>query len=159
MAVLVVGALIAAGLIWLLLAPGQPNAADLKFMHCTTCGFERPYDQNTARERCLRCRPPKVGYYEATEKTVGGNSFSSPWKWFNIAVGFEVVVFLGGLVFVFQSGRERQSRENYLLCQCPYCNWRLRFRESQAAKGGKCPRCRRLFRFPEVDETDIEEEA
>src|ERR1700676_4514620 len=64
LAFLLFGATLFALAAWVFLAPNESRAksADYKFMHCTTCGFERPYDQKMSEGKCPKCHPPKVGY-------------------------------------------------------------------------------------------------
>ena len=104
----------------------------------------------------MKCKPPKVGYFEPTEKPLGPGGRSNPWRWFYSAISVEAILFLGLLAYVIKP-RQREEKENYVYCNCPHCKWRLRFRDSLLGKGGQCPRCKRLFRFPEMEEADQEE--
>lgn len=157
--VLIVLAALAGGVLtWFLLAPHQfrKKSVDYKFMHCTTCGLERPYEAAKANERCMKCQPPKVGYYEPTEHPVGANGRSNPWRWFNIAIGVEVLALLGTLFYTLRPVKDKEKQQVHWRCSCPHCNWRLRFRASLAGKSGQCPRCRRFFHFP-TEDAEIEE--
>jgi hypothetical protein len=152
---LVAGGLL--GVSYAVLAPGiHRKDAGYKFMHCRECGFERPYDAKMAEGKCPMCRPPKVGYFTPTVERVG-SSPTSPWWPFRIAATAEVVALMAGLWFTLRPRRVNEE-EVSLYCRCPYCRWRLRFREAAAGKPGQCPRCKRFFRFPEESEQHPEDE-
>lgn len=145
-------------LAWLFLAPKSKAAGgDYKFMHCKTCRAERKYETSFAEMKCLKCtRENRDGSYVPTVASVG-TSGAGPWKWFNVALAVEVILFLGLLAYALER-RAATPEVEYLYCNCPYCRWRLRFKETSAGKDGMCPRCGRKFRFPEADAADVEEQ-
>jgi len=147
----------------LFLAPrGKKKLAEYKFMHCKQCKWEQPFKEQLLKSPCTYC-PKKDGELVPTVESMRGKGGSlaaenslNPWKWFNISLLIESVLFLGGLVYILRA-REKEAAVKHLYCNCPHCKWRLRFRESLVGKGGQCPRCKRLFKFPEGEEAEKEE--
>lgn len=154
---LTTGLLACSGISWLLVAPDTKSkvGSDYQYMHCKTCRTERAYDSRFAELKCLKCSPQKDAGYVPTVASINGPG-SNPWKWFSIAVALEAIIFLGLLAYLM-SPRSVAVQETFLYCNCPSCKWRLRFRERSAGKDGACPRCKRTFRFPELEQADEHE--
>ena len=134
---------------WFLMGPIEKN---LKFMHCERCKNEWPYDHVKVLQKCPRCAPKHVEKMVATMKPLKENP-GTPMSRFLLFGAFEAVLFLISLYFAIRPPGGK-IMENVLYCNCPHCKWRLRFKESSVGKGGVCPRCKRMFRFPELQEAD-----
>lgn len=55
----------------------------------------------------------------------------------------------GGYIYVSQT--IPATTETYLRFRCPHCTNKLRFPASRAGRAGMCPRCRRQWTLPLVD--------
>ena len=156
LAMLFMGTLLSVMLtMWFLVPSNSKRYADYKFMHCEQCKAEVPFDPITVKGPCLRC-PTKDGTLRGTVDSIRSKAGAeaaakaNPWKWFNIAMIFESVLFLGAARLRFKTSAASIKRRERLLELSPLQVALLRFRESLLGKGGQCPRCKRLFRFPET---------
>jgi hypothetical protein len=154
---LVAGCLVA-GISSRLLAPkvdakGQTaDKSKLKYMHCNVCKLEMQYNPELVQRPCPKCRPPKVGFFVATESSVksafGG---PSPYRWYNLALTFEAFVTVGVVVYLLYLPVPDPTTTFYVF-SCPHCRQRMRYRKVALGGLGQCPRCKRPVRFPDEDE-------
>lgn len=162
------------GFIWLFLvlltvsglAPAEPGKkgdaakAGYKFIHCSECKMELPYNADMADKRCPKCQPPKTGYFKATQASIksGGSGAIDPWRYVYVAVFIESVVMLGLTVKVL-SAPIFDPKQAYYILPCPHCGQRLRYRGVSLGSLGSCSRCKRMLRFPEEEEAMREEDV
>jgi uncharacterized paraquat-inducible protein A len=126
-------------------APAQtkpgPAASPPKFSEhtCPKCGHTTLYtpEQTGKSWACSRCqhvstfpRPPWPGrkYLPVITLTL-----------FCVALG---------VAWMILKPRPRSRNHGYESLNCPGCNRKLRYRESQAGQAGVCPRCDHHFTFP-----------
>lgn len=132
-------------------AGADKDQAQFKFMHCDNCRLEIPYNPEQEGRRCPKCQPPKTGFFVATRKSIKEGGEPNPWRWYNVAVGFESVAVLGAVVYLLYLPVRDPSSVWYIF-DCPHCSQKLRFRAVSLGGAGMCSRCKRMVRFPDEGE-------
>jgi len=135
----------------------DPNV--YKYIRCSECGTELPYNKDLDGKRCPKCQPPKTGfYYKQKESLKDAGRASFPLRWFYTAVGLDFLATLAAVVYVCYRPQTSPA-DVYYVCNCTSCNQRLRFREISLGELGQCPRCKSILRFPDEDDAVTEDAA
>jgi len=150
-AILVVGAIVMGVTVWRFHAARPPELAkeDRKFMHCSKCGQEMPYEVRRFEQDCVFCseKGPLVATKESLKKT---GLPPSPFVQMIPALLIEVTL-LAGAVYWYASRRKKiLPEEEELIFECGGCRRKLGYKVSKIGQMGQCPRCKRRFIFPEM---------
>ena len=123
---------------------------NFKFMHCSKCGKEQPFQADIAQKKCTKCKKKKgeePGDLIPTVKSFDGRRVDR-WRMLKSAILVEGVLFLFGLTRMVSRKKTIKPAEISCLMQCPGCSMKLRFRPRSAGQIGMCPRCKKKFIFP-----------
>jgi uncharacterized paraquat-inducible protein A len=140
--------------------PRQPgeDTTKYKYLHCSECGLEVQYTQTLDNSRCLKCVPPKTGFFVPTTESMkaGGGAALSPWMKVYVAWLVETVIMLGSLTYLLYRPIQDPTKLFFVVV-CPSCNQRLRYRAVSHGGLGSCSRCKRMLRFPDEEDAVTEE--
>ena len=135
------------------LAPGEKQKTDqFKFMHCTECNLEIPFNEELNNRPCTKCRPPKVGFFSATKNSVkSGSGDASPWVYYNYGLILTSISYLGLLYYIL-SRPIAAPRSNVFVSKCLHCGEYLKYGPDGHDKYVECPKCLNLLKLPDEDE-------
>jgi len=115
--------------------------------HCPVCGRELP---RFAGGECPYCKIEGNG--ELAKSAMRRQSLAThpaiPAVLFSI---FGILLTVNLVVFFRKRSVARREEESYYM-NCPRCQRKLRFRESQMGRIGLCPLCKRPLLFPKLHE-------
>jgi hypothetical protein len=133
----------------------KEDTSQFKFMHCTVCSLELPYNKDIAEKRCAKCVGAKVGFFVPTTESVKKGGLLDPWRWVYSALFIETLVLLSSVVYLLYLPVTDPTKVFYVLT-CPHCSQKLRYRAVSLGGIGSCSRCKRMLRFPEEDDAILE---
>src|SRR5262249_24515559 len=143
------GVVAIAATVWFLHPPRAPRPTEVdekeyKYLHCSKCDREWALTRARASEPCPFCAVELVPTIDSVKKS------GKPPNRFNkmfMVVYAELVVVMAVVLFLTRR-RAQEEDTDYLYMRCGQCEQKLRYREEQAGRFGKCPRCRKLLIFP-----------
>jgi len=142
---------------WLLKPKAEARAKDPRYLVCPKCEVETRYDSKLDGEPCPICTEDPPGVLVGRDESVKDVGRKSPWRWVHLAVSFEAILTVGGVVYLLYRPAADPSNTFYVF-SCPHCVQRLRFRHVSLGGLGQCSRCKRPVRFPSIHEAVLEDD-
>lgn len=135
-------------------APKDPNV--YKFLRCSECKLEMPYNPEQADRNCPKCRPPKVGFLTPAKESVKTGGDRNPWQRYNIAVIVEGVLLLAAVYYFLSRPVEAVPTEFVLTC--PHCGTGLQYTPAGFDQYALCGGCEQVIKLPDEDEAMTRED-
>lgn len=121
-----------------------------KYLCCSECRFEIPYNTDQENIICPKCKPPKVGYFKAAKESIKNGGDRNPWRMYNIGIAVEATTLLA-LIYLILS-RPIKADPTFYVVNCIHCGLLLKYQPDGVDRFAICAGCDEIIKLPDADE-------